>query len=96
MLDKLPGNLSEKLAAVGGGNEQFKFMEAVILSMTPAERKAPEIIKASRRRRIAAGAAVTVAQVNQVLLQFEQTRKMMKKYAKNPMAMARMMNQLFR
>ncbi|MCH9757641.1 MAG: signal recognition particle protein [Proteobacteria bacterium] len=95
VLDKLPGNLSEKLAAAGSSNDPLKFMEAVILSMTPAERKAPDIIKASRRRRIAAGAAVTVAQVNQVLLQFEQTRKMMKKYAKNPLAMTRMMKQMF-
>lgn len=96
VLEKLPGNLSDKLAAAGGGSEQLKFMEAVILSMTPNERKAPEIIKASRRKRIAAGAAVSVAQVNQVLLQFEQTRKMMKKYAKNPLAMTRMMSQLTR
>lgn len=96
VLEKLPGNFSDKLAAVGHGSEQMKFMEAVILSMTPQERKTPEIIKASRRRRIAAGAAVSVAQVNQVMLQFEQTRKMMKKYAKNPMAMARMMGQAFK
>ena len=95
MLDKLPGNMSEKIAAAGGA-DQFKFMEAVILSMTPAERKTPEIIKASRRRRIAAGAAVSVAQVNQVLTQFEQTRKVMKKYAKNPAAMTRMMSQVMR
>lgn len=97
VLEKLPvGGLSDKIAAAGGGAEQVKFMEAVILSMTPGERKAPEIIKASRRRRIAAGAAVSVAQVNQVILQFEQARRMMKKYAKNPMAMMRMMQQNFR
>lgn len=96
VLEKLPGNLSDKLAATGGGSDQLKFMEAVILSMTPQERKTPDIIKASRRRRIAAGAAVSVAQVNQVILQFEQTRKMMKKYAKNPMAMARMVGQMMR
>ena len=95
VMDKLPGSLSEKLAAAGDGSSQMKIMEAVILSMTPGERKNPDIIKASRRRRIAAGAAVEVSQVNQVLLQFEQTRKMMKKYAKNPMAAGRMMKQLF-
>ena len=93
VLEKLPNAVSEKLAGAGGYGNQLKYMEAIILSMTPNERKTPEIIKASRRRRIAAGAAVNVTQVNQVLLQFEQTRKMMKKYAKNPMAMARMMKQ---
>ena len=53
----------------------------IINSMTPAERTKPELIKASRKRRIAAGAGVTVQEVNQLLNQFEQTQKMMKMVA---------------
>ena len=53
--------------------------------MTRCERSKPEIIKASRKRRIAAGAGVSVQEVNQVLNQFEQTQKMMKMVAKGGM-----------
>jgi len=53
--------------------------------MTRGERAKPEIIKASRKRRIAAGAGVSVQEVNQVLNQFEQTQKMMKMVAKGGM-----------
>jgi signal recognition particle subunit SRP54 len=50
--------------------------------MTPAERAKPELLKASRKRRIAAGAGVTVQEVNRLLGQFEQTQKMMKQFSK--------------
>ena len=53
--------------------------------MTPAERTKPEILKASRKRRIAGGAGVSVQEVNQLLNQFEQTQKMMKLVAKGGM-----------
>jgi len=53
--------------------------------MTPLERRKPELIKASRKRRIAAGAGVSVQEVNQLLNQFEQTQKMMKMVAKGGM-----------
>ena len=53
--------------------------------MTPAERAKPELLKASRKRRIAAGAGVSVQEVNQLLNQFEQTQKMMKMVAKGGM-----------
>ena len=53
-------------------------VEGIIDSMTPAERAKPEIIKASRKRRIAAGAGVQVQEVNRLLNQFEQMQKMMK------------------
>ena len=56
----------------------FKGIEAIILSMTPAERDNPEIINGSRRKRIADGSGTTVAEVNKLLKQFEGTRKMMK------------------
>ena len=54
-------------------------------AMTPAERAKPEILKASRKRRIAAGAGVTVQEVNRLLSQFEQTQKMMKQFSKGGM-----------
>jgi len=53
--------------------------------MTPLERRKPELIKASRKRRIATGAGVTVQEVNRLLSQFEQTQKMMKQFAKGGM-----------
>jgi signal recognition particle subunit SRP54 len=54
-------------------------MEGMICSMTPLERRKPELIKASRKRRIAAGAGVQVQDVNRMLSQFEQMQAMMKK-----------------
>ena len=55
----------------------FKSIEAIIYSMTPQERSNPEIINGSRRRRIAAGSGTDLQEVNRLLKQFEQTRKMM-------------------
>ena len=59
-------------------DKQLKRIEGIINSMTRAERARPELIKASRKRRIAAGAGVPVQAVNQLLNQFEQMQKMMK------------------
>ena len=56
----------------------FKGIEAIIMSMTPAERDNPEIINGSRRKRIADGSGTNVVEVNKLLKQFEATRKMMK------------------
>jgi signal recognition particle subunit FFH/SRP54 (srp54) len=61
-------------------------MEGIICSMTPEERRKPDIIKASRKRRIAAGAGVPVQEVNRLLNQFEQTQGMMKKLSQGGMA----------
>jgi signal recognition particle subunit SRP54 len=61
-------------------------IEGIINSMTPAERARPELLKASRKRRIATGAGVQVQEVNRLLKQFEQTQKMMKQFAKGGMA----------
>ena len=61
-------------------------VEGIINSMTPAERARPEILKASRKRRIAAGAGVSVQEVNRLLKQFEQTQKVMKQFSKGGMA----------
>jgi signal recognition particle subunit SRP54 len=57
-------------------------IEGIINSMTPQERAKPELIKASRKRRIATGAGVQVQEVNRLLNQFEQTQKMMKQFSK--------------
>jgi signal recognition particle subunit SRP54 len=61
-------------------------IEGIINSMTPVERAKPELLKASRKRRIAMGAGVQVQEVNRLLKQFEQTQKMMKQFAKGGMA----------
>ena len=60
-------------------------LEGIINSMTPTERAKPEIIKATRKRRIATGAGVSVQEVNRLLNQFEQTQKMMKQFSKGGM-----------
>ncbi len=63
--------------------------EAIIKSMTRQEREKPEVINASRRKRIAAGSGTTVEEVNKLLRQFDQTRKLMKQFS-NPKAMSKM------
>jgi signal recognition particle subunit SRP54 len=79
LADKLPGNLA-RLAqgAPGMDDKAVRRLEGIINSMTREERAKPELIKASRKRRIAAGAGVTVQEVNRLLNQFEQTQRMMK------------------
>src|SRR5207249_10257428 len=78
MLDKLPAELAR--AAQGATMDERKIarIEGIINSMTAKERAKPEILKASRKRRVASGAGVTVQEVNQLLNQFEQAQKMMK------------------
>ncbi|MBO5490677.1 MAG: signal recognition particle protein [Desulfovibrio sp.] len=73
------GGLREKLAQAGGAmpEKELARTEAIINSMTMAERHNPDILNGSRRARIAKGAGVTVAQVNQLVRQFEQMRRMM-------------------
>ena len=79
LMDKLPAQLVGSIDPAKLQDEtQFRRIEGIINSMTPAERRKPEIIKASRKRRIAAGAGVPVQAVNQLLNQFEQMQKMMK------------------
>ncbi|MFS1702765.1 signal recognition particle protein [Aestuariibacter sp. GS-14] len=80
MLDKLPGmgGMSAKIKDQAN-DKQFVQMEAIINSMTPAEREKPEVIKGSRKRRIAAGSGTQIQDVNRLLKQFTQMQKMMKK-----------------
>ena len=79
LADKLPAQLVGQInPAQLQDDRPFRRIEGVINSMTPRERARPEIIKASRKRRIAAGAGVAVQEVNRLLKQFEQMQKMMK------------------
>ena len=87
LMDKLPAQLSQ--AAQGAPDLQEKQMrrtEGIINSMTPGERRNPDLIKASRKRRIATGAGVPVQEVNKLLNQFEQIQKMMKMMRKGGLA----------
>ena len=85
LMDKLPAELARAAQGAAVDERRIARVEGIIDSMTPAERAKPEILKASRKRRIAAGAGVTVQEVNQLLNQFEQTQKMMKMVAKGGM-----------
>ena len=85
MMDKLPAQLSQAAANVKVDERTMGRTEGIINSMTPRERAHPEIIKASRKRRIAAGAGVQVMHVNQLLNQFEQMQQMMKMFSKGGM-----------
>jgi signal recognition particle subunit SRP54 len=80
-VDKLPSQLSARAggADIDRAERDVRRMEGIICSMTTLERRKPELIKASRKRRIAAGAGVSVQEVNRVLGQFEQMQGMMKK-----------------
>jgi signal recognition particle subunit SRP54 len=97
LADKLPGNLAQLAQGAPGMDERtIRRIEGIINAMTREERARPEVIKASRKRRIAAGAGVTVQEVNRLLNQFEQTQKMMKMMAKGGMAkMMRSMKGMF-
>ena len=85
MLDKLPAELARAAQGATMDDRRVGRLEGIINSMTPLERAKPELLKASRKRRIAAGAGVSVQEVNQLLNQFEQTQKMMKMVSKGGM-----------
>lgn len=81
LVDKLPAQFAQQAqgANMDQAEKQVARMEGIINSMTAAERAKPELIKASRKRRIAAGAGVPVQEVNRLLNQFDQMQSMMKK-----------------
>ncbi|HMN74702.1 MAG TPA: signal recognition particle protein [Burkholderiaceae bacterium] len=81
LIDKLPQQMAAKAgqADMDRAERDVKRMEGIICSMTPLERRKPELLKATRKRRIAAGAGVQVQEVNRLLKQYEQMRDMMKK-----------------
>lgn len=84
LMDKLPAQFSQMAGQLPSGSEDkmVRRIEGIINSMTPGERVKPELIKASRKRRIAMGSGVQVQEVNRLLNQFEQTQKMMKQFSK--------------
>lgn len=84
----IPG-MGKALKNVDIPDDAFKQTEAIISSMTPAEREHPEIINARRRERIAGGSGTTLADVNRLMKQFEETRKMMKAVAGGNLKMPR-------
>ena len=86
LMDKLPAQISQAAQNVKVDDKVINRTEGIINSMTPQERAKPDILKASRKRRIAAGAGVSVQEVNRLLAQFEQARKMMKMMNKGGMA----------
>ncbi len=87
LLDKLPAQMQANAAAAAGtvNPKMLKRQMGIIDSMTPRERRRPEMIDGSRKRRIAAGAGVQLPEVNRLLKQFDQMQKTMKKLAKGGM-----------
>ena len=85
IIDMIPGisAADKKSLDLEQGRKDLKKMEAIILSMTPEERRRPNVLNASRRKRIAAGSGVTVQEVNQVMKKYEEMKKMTKVIA-NP------------
>jgi signal recognition particle subunit SRP54 len=88
MLDKLPAQFAQMAGQMPSGTEDkaIRRIEGIVNAMTPRERVKPELLKASRKRRVAAGAGVQVQEVNRLLKQFEQTQKMMKQLSKGGVA----------
>jgi signal recognition particle subunit SRP54 len=87
MMDKLPAQLTRGLPANAAMDDRaINRIEGIINAMTPLERRRPELLKASRKRRIAAGSGVQVQEVNRLLNQFEQMQKMMKMMSKGGLA----------
>ena len=94
---KKMGNLKDLASMIPGvgkaikdmdiDDNAFKSIEAIIYSMTPAERSNPEILNGSRRTRIAAGSGTSIQEVNRLIKQFDQTRKMMRMVTQNKGAM---------
>jgi signal recognition particle subunit SRP54 len=92
LLNMLPGmkKLKKQIPADALNSNKMKHMEAIVLSMTPKERERPEIIKGTRRKRIAKGSGTSVLEVNRLLKQFGEMRKMMRSKGK----MKQMMQQM--
>jgi signal recognition particle subunit SRP54 len=87
MMDKMPSQISAAASKINpeDGDKSLAQIEAIISSMTFLERKKPEVIKAKRKLRIAAGSGVSVQEVNKLLKQFEEMQKMMKMFSKGGM-----------
>ena len=90
LMDKMPSQVAQAASKtnLSHADKQTTRMRGIIDSMTPQERSKPELLKASRKRRIAAGAGVEVQEVNRLLAQFEQMQTMMKQFKGGKMARA--------
>ena len=88
LMDKMPAQIAGMAQKVNNedADKALRRIEGIINSMTPTERRKPELIKATRKQRIAAGSGVQVQEVNRLLKQFEETQKMMKMFSKGGMA----------
>jgi signal recognition particle subunit SRP54 len=88
LMDKMPAQMSGMAAKMNpdDADKAIRRIEGIINSMTVLERRKPELIKATRKKRIADGSGVQVQEVNRLLKQFEETQKMMKMFAKGGMA----------
>lgn len=88
LMDKMPAQMAGMAGQINGeaGDKSIRRIEGIINSMTPLERRKPELIKATRKRRIAAGSGVQVQEVNRLLNQFEEVKKMMKMFSKGGMS----------
>ncbi|MFA6669012.1 MAG: signal recognition particle protein, partial [Bacillota bacterium] len=81
IMGMIPGINKGKMGPMDIDEKELAQVEAIINSMTPEEKNNPSIISGSRRRRIAAGSGTRIQQVNRLLKQFEQTRKLMRQFA---------------
>ncbi len=88
LMDKMPAQMASMAQKVNNedADKALRRIEGIINSMTLEERRKPELIKATRKKRIAAGSGVQVQEVNRLLNQFEETQKMMKMFSKGGMA----------
>ncbi len=89
----IPG-LGKAMKNIDIDDNAFKGIEAIISSMTPQERENPEILNGSRRKRIAVGSGVNITEVNRLIKQFDETRKMMKMVTGNSAQAAKMMKNM--
>lgn len=81
LMNMIPGLNTAKLGDVEVDDKQMAYIEAIILSMTPAERKDPKLLNVSRKKRIAKGSGRDMQEVNRLIKQFEQMQKMMKQFS---------------
>ena len=98
LVGMIPG-MGKAMKDVDIDENAFKGIEAIIGSMTPEERENPDIINGSRRKRIAAGSGNSIQEVNRLIKQFEDTRKIMRSMTnagKNPVKQMRNMRQMMR
>ena len=94
IMEMIPGlNNANRKLPTDYDDDQIKRVEAIIQSMTPEERRRPEILNGSRRRRIARGSGTTPADINRLMNQFKQTQKLMRQFSRNrnPKALMRML-----